>query len=201
MENHKHKKLMKRLALGALIIATAAMTIACGKKKGSNNNNLNRGRLIGGSFLGGPGYNGIGTVASLGAGGDYNGEFLIVLAASTDPNGRSGQAVVDGELHVFAPLVCPYDSRIALGPGTYQLYPFEGRPAGFYNGLISKAVLIAEGPSGQAIVTVPEAASFSSRVCGVSGMAGFMYIEEINRVGCGLSLSFTDRIDQRICGY
>ena len=197
-KNKKLQDFIKGAAFGIFVVAAMLASSGCGKKSG-NSNKANPYWWGNGYQYGGPGYNG-GVINGTYAGMDYNGQYMVILATSinSDPMG-SGQAYVKGQLRIYSPMGCLFNNFAGLNPGIYNLTPYNGAPAAFNNGLLSGATLLASGPGGQAVVTIPYVSFFQTNVCGLTGAAGILNIEEVNHMNCGLSTGFTDQIDVGMC--
>ncbi|OFZ12049.1 MAG: hypothetical protein A2Z20_07405 [Bdellovibrionales bacterium RBG_16_40_8] len=198
-KNKKLKDFIKGVAFGVVVIALAMASAGCGKKNKGSSVNRNPYWWGGGYQSGGLGYNG-GSINGVSGGIDYNGQYMVILATSTQSDQMGyGQSYVQGEIQIYSPMGCLYNGNVGLNPGIYQLSPLNNTPASFSNGLLSGATLLASGPGGQAVITIPYASFFQTNVCGLQGMAGILNIEEGNRVACGLSTGFTDQIDVGMC--
>lgn len=203
--NEKTKNFIKGLVFGAVVVALLAATVGCGKKKsGSSSDSYNR---YGGRYgQGTPGYGGAGVINGVSAGFDNGGQYLLILATSsninTGNNFGSGAVFVEGELEVFNGMGCPMTGmQTGLAPGIYQLLPYNGSQAMLDIDFLTNAVVEARGPSGSAILTIPYARIFQTNVCGMDGMMGSMVVEDVNGYRCGLSTGFSDMAAGGMCGY
>lgn len=198
--DEKLNNLVKGVTFGLIVWALIILVTGCSKKDSKSGASQPRyGYGTGVYGAGRPGYNGNGVISSVSAGIDNNGQYMLILALSTDPVQPYGTpAYVEGELHVAQPIGCPQMigyPPVGLNPDIYQLTPYNGQPVSMIGvDFISNAVLVAQGRSGlQALVTVPYAKIFNTNVCGFDGMMGQLKIEQINGMNCGLLTSFTDQ--------
>jgi hypothetical protein len=204
-QDTKLKNLLKGMLFGSVVVAMLVLTVGCGDKKKSSNNNSGRRGWWGGSYNpNSPGFTPGYDSQMVTAGGSPNGEYMVILAISSDPNAGSfgsSEAWVEGELNVQAPIGCPMNMNIGLDPDVYELMPYQNRPAFMSAGMLSNVFLVARGRYSEALVSVPYATSLSSNVCGFRGMVGALTVHEIDGYQCGMNLQFTDRINPGICGY
>lgn len=197
-KNEKVQNFIRGLFFGLVIAVLAVLIVGCGKDKAKNNNGYYNGYGGGygygyGNGYGGTGYNG-GQISQVSAGVDSNGQFLLILATSSDPStGGTGPGYVEGELRLFAPMPC-LSMSMGLNPGLYQLIPPSNSPNTYSAGMLQNVQMIARGPGGEALVTVPYASIFQTNVCGYTGMMGSIVVQSVNGVACGKQLFFTDQV-------
>lgn len=192
---------LKGMLFGFVSLTIAATLIGCGKSRDNNDNNYPRGAgwWGGGYGYGGPGYNGYGQITDVSAGVDNEGRFMVILAGSVDQS-YSGVGYVEGELRLYMPMPCITSPGIGLNAGVYQLIPYSQSPSGYYMGGFQNVQLIARGPGGEALVTIPYAYNFHTNVCGFDGMQGSLYVQSVNGMQCGRQLFFSDQlIDPGMC--
>ncbi len=113
-----------------------------------------------------------------------NGQFMILLGSSSN--------YVEGELRVYAPITC-LNMGIGLMPGIYQLQPHNAGGGQVSTNGMQNVTLIARGPGGEALITIPYAYSFNSNVCGFQGMQGSLMIQQAMGGQCGRQLFFSDQ--------
>lgn len=198
-QNEKNKNLVKGKIFGLLIAVFATLVVGCGKDKAKNNNDYNG---FGSRFgYGGVGYNGYGQVSNVMAGVDNSGQFMVILATSSNQSMGygGGPGFVEGELRLFAPIAC-LSMSMGLNPGLYQLIPPTNSPNAYDVSMLQNVQLLARGPGGEALITVPYAVAFQTNVCGFNGMQGSIMIQSVNGVPCGRQLFFTDQMyDPGMC--
>lgn len=202
-KNQSLQKSFSLITAMTLVVVTLFGLGCADRNRNSGNPSLAVGNRWwnGGYNYGQPGFGGFGVVNGVAAGIETGGRAMLILQFATQSNSSSvyGPAMVDGELQVYQPLVCLNGN--GMRTGIYQLYPANGAAASLAVDFASNIALIAQGPGGQALITIPYARIFTTQVCGFSGMMGSMNIEQVNGMLCGLATGFTDQTSYNYCGF
>lgn len=199
-QNTTLQKLVKGSMLGYLVVLLAVFTVSCNSKSSSNNTS----RYGYNNPYGVPGFNGNGGTSggsNAAAGGEQNGNALLLLSYQTNTsNGVSGgQAIVQGQLRVFNGISCNYNPSFGLNSGVYSMVPYQGQVSGVMGNMLTNIVLAAQGPNTQAIISIPYVSLFTTNVCGYNGLSASVTVMQVNGVSCGTSLYFTDQLNQNVC--